>query len=325
MKIQNYLQLCLIFTFITTFIFLSGCNNDPITSNMSDDEYVQSLAVNGGYSSDNDDDDNLMSSEVLDFDASGPVEDDGGSPFDSLVKWGRRVISVTVTTNFIINTDTLKKLEVIREISGNFVIVGYLGGSLDSVSKPYTQVQRRFLSFKRVGRSDNVRLNWRLYEYSAIDGQTTAPQLGKSNITISKIEFFKNDNLLFTLNGPDFTENVFRAKRFFGQNGILNFVRNDELKCRVTLNSNQSDTDYVAFHWSRNTFGYHRVSFNMVSQVPNGGTFDRVYEKNFRIYTSHIHGVFNAYLSANTRSSLWSPDVNLFSSTYAGLSYRVKP
>jgi hypothetical protein len=325
MKIRSYLQSFLIFTFITTFIFLSGCNNDPVTTSSTDDDYLRNEALQQAYSSNDDDDDNLLANEVLDFDASGAVEDDGGSPYDSLLRWGRTVVSTTLTVSFVLNTDTLKTLEVKRTISGNFVVVGYIGLALDSVSKPYTQEQRRLVTFKRVGRNANhPRLNWRLYQYTAVDGQTTAPQLGKSNITISKIEFFKNDGtFLLVLNGPDFTSNVFRAKHFFNAEGMLRANRNDNVKCKVYLNSNQSDTDYVAFHWARNTFGYHRVPFTMISQVQNGGTYDRVYEKTFTIYGSHRVGIFNGFLSANTRASLWNNNVDLFSSTYAGFAYRI--
>lgn len=327
MKFQNYFKLSFVLFTLLTIFYLSGCNNDPVNppTSSTDDEYLQSEALQQSYSSDDDDDDNLLASEVLDFDASGAVEDEGGSPFDSLTKWGRRIGASSISVNFVLNTDTLKTLEVKRVISGNFIVIGYIGLTIDSVSKPFTQEQRRLVTFKRIGRNPNhPRLNWRLYEYSAVDGQTTAPQLGKSNITISKIEFSKNDGtLLLELNGPDFTSNIFKAKRFFNADGILKVNRNDNVKCRITLRSNQSDTDYVAFHWARNTFGFYRVPFKMVSEVQNGGTYERVYEKTFTVYNNHRRGIFNGYLSANTRLSLWSPDVNLFSSTYAGFAYRI--
>ena len=140
---------------------------------------------------------------------------------------------------------------------------------------------------------------------------------------MNKIEFYKNSILILTLNGPDFTVNVFNS-RFFGGSGLFDVRRSDEMKIKVFVTSNQPDTDIVSYHWARNSFGFHRERFLMTSQTPNGNNFDRTYEKTFNIYSIHNHGMHNAFISANTRSSLYDNLPTLFSSTYAGFPYRIR-
>lgn len=311
---------------ILTFNFY-GCNeNSNDTSLQTDDEYIRNTALNSAFSSDADDDDNLFSNEVMDFDSEGPVSnDDGGfdTPIDSLVKWGRRVTGTNLNVNITTSGDTLKFAEVTRTINGNFIIVGYINGVLDSTVKPYSQEQRRTVSFKRVDRRPNPRFNWRVYQYSAIDGETKTPQIGKDNIVMNTIEIFVNNTLVLTLNGPDFTSNIFTS-RYFGGEGLFIANRNDQVRIKVLLTSNQSDTDIVAYHWARNSFGFHREPFVMTSQVPNGSSFDRTFEKTFTVYPQHNHGIHNGFISSNTRSSLYDNSTSLFSSTYMGLPYRIR-
>jgi len=323
MKQAKKLSILAVLAFLLISIYISGCKTDNITdpSAQSDDEYLQSTALNSAFSTDPDDDDNLFATEISDFDANGAVFN---SPIDSLLRWGRRVTNVNINTSISNSGDTMKNVIVTRTITGNFIIIGYVGGNLDSTVKPYTQEQKRLISFKRIGRNSRPRENWRVFQYSAIDGETKTPQTGKSNIVMSKIEFYKNNSLVLTLNGPDFTTNIFNARRF-GGNGSMEVNRGDQVRIKVYATSNQSDTDIVSYHWARNSFGFHRESFVMTSQVPNGGSFDRTYEKEFNIYGNHHGGMNNAFISANTRSSLYDNSPSLFSSTYMGLPYRVRP
>ncbi len=324
-KISRFTLLLNLALFAIFFISISGCNKDEVTSPTAttEDEYITNIAIQSTDGS-NDDDNEVLGNEVLDFSEEGAVfaNENELTGYDSLKFYGRRVTGTSVSTSFTVNTDTLKTLSIKRTITGNFIIKGYIGGSLDSTVKPYSQEQFRTATFKRIARSQNFRLNWRLLNVSAVDGQTITPELGKSNITMSKIEFYKNGNLLITLNGPDFTSNLFTT-RFLNGNGIMNVKRNDNIRVKVFATSNQSDTDIVAFHWSRNAFGFHRIAFGMTSQVLVGSTYERTYEKTFTIYALHRLGVFNAFISASTRSSLWNNNPNMFSSTYMGVPYRV--
>jgi len=327
--LKRIFSLTIFLSILIISVYLTGCSDNNVTEPavQSEDEYLTSTAINSAFSTNSDDDDNLFSNEITDFDSQGPVADNDGGfdiPIDSLLKWGRRVTGTNINTNITTTGDSIKSVDVTRTITGNFVIIGYINGALDSTVKPYRQEQKRTVTFKRVGRRPNPRFNWRVYQYTAVDGETKSPQIGKDNIVMSKIEFYKNNNLILTLNGPDFTVNLFTS-RFFGGNGLFEVNRGDEIRVKVFATSNQSDTDIVSYHWARNSFGFHRERFAMTSQTPNGSNFDRTYEKTFGIYSQHNHGMHNAFISANTRSSLYDNSPSLFSSTYMGFPYRIRP
>lgn len=323
-KIQIVLLIPLIFGI--TLIFSSCSENSVENGSLTDDDYIRYIALQGSYSGDPEDDDNLFYSDVMDFETGGAVynnENNINTPIDSVIKWGRRITDKNANINITNYGDTLKDVAVEVNISGNFIIVGYINGVLDSTIKPFTQQQRRTMTFKRIHRHRNPRLNWRVYQYSAIDGETKTPQIGKDNIVMNKVEYYRNNDLILTLNGPDFTSNIFTA-RHFGNNSLIDIERGNQIKIKVYLTSNQNEQDIVAYHWSRNLNGYHREIFNMTSEIQNGNNFDRTYEKTFEIYHQHQHGMHNGYISANTRSSLYDNTTSLFSSTYMGLPYRVR-
>ncbi|MBL0107460.1 MAG: hypothetical protein IPP52_09280 [Ignavibacteria bacterium] len=48
---------------------------------------------------------------------------------------------------------------------------------------------------------------------------------------INKVEIYKNNSLLATLNGTDFTSNIFTSK-YFGGNGLIEFNRGDQVKVK---------------------------------------------------------------------------------------------
>ncbi|CAN5653394.1 hypothetical protein BH10BAC5_BH10BAC5_03950 [soil metagenome] len=330
MKTLRYLSSLILFALLTASVSLiSGCNkSDNVTGTSGTvNDYITAQAINSSSDGSNGDDNEALGTQVSDYDDGGATYDnDGGAsntPLDSLRRYGRRVSNVNVNTNITIDNDTLKTVLVTRTITGNFIIIGYINGVIDSISKPFTEVQKRIAYFKRVANSGEPRRDWRLYQFSLVDGQTTSPQTGKSNIVINKIEIYNGSALVYTFNGPDFTSNLFTT-RFFDETRIPRFRRGDVIHVKVSINSNQTDPDLVSYHWARNSFGFHREPFIMTSQTVNGSTFDRTYEKQFTIYGGHKIGIFNGFLSANTKASLWDNDVNLFSSTYAGIPYRIR-
>lgn len=315
----GFFPAALIMLALAAVTFNACQNNGPIeTSALSDDEYLRTVAVNSQYSNDPDDEDNLLSGDIAGFDYPAVM-----SAYDSIAGWRRIITNVSTTANIILNTDTMKTVETIRTISGNFVILGFTGGVPDSAVKPFTQDLRRIAIFRRVNNTPNPRRNWRLFRFSAVDGQTSSPQTGKDNIVMNRIEVFRNDNLILTLNGPDFTTNLFNAGHF-GPPGSPEFGASVQIKVRVSLTSNQSDTDFVAFHWPRNSGIANGIRFGLVSQTPNGNNFDRVYEKTYSVQPQHGPGVFNGLISASTKASLFDSNPQLFSGTFAGMPYRVR-
>lgn len=308
-------------------IFISSCSDNSIETGsvQTDDEFIRSIAMNSSFSSNEDDDDNLFFSDEMDFDSEGATYSNANNntPLDSILKWGRRITGRDVNVNITTFGDSLKEAEVTKSLSGNFIIIGYIAGVLDSTLKPFTQEHRRLISFKRVGRRPNPRFNWRVFQYSAVDGETKTPQTGKDNIVMNKVEYYRNNELIMTLNGPDFTANLFMA-RHFGNNSQIDLGRGDQIRIKVYLTSNQNDQDIVAYHWRRNSHGFHRELFEMTSEIQKGNNFDRTFEKTFEIYNQHPHGMHNGFISSTTRSSLFDNSTSLFSSTYMGLPYRVR-
>lgn len=314
-------------TFIT-FIFLvslvlSSCNKDSITdsSELTDEQFMQNVILNG-YSTNGNDEDNLMSIELHDLDDGGAVNDNENglmTPVDSLKKWGRKVTNVEKNIQ-ITGNDSMRYVNITKTFTGNYIIVGYVNGVLKTITKPYTSVFNRNIIFKRIARSQYPRQNWRVYQISNSDGQTTMPQVGSSQVQITKVEIYKNGltTPTYTINGPDFHTSYYTTM-LFGGTGIPSFNRGEQILVRVYTISQQAPVDYVSFHWSKNTFGFHRIPFELESQ---NGT-ERIYKKTFNIYSQHKAGTFNGFIGAATHESLYNDDVNKFASDQVGIPYKV--
>lgn len=319
-SLKYYSPLFIVFIFS---LFLASCNKENATEpkELTDEEFIQQV-VTGGYSNNSYDEDNLLSQELTDLDNGGAIKDDDNnpsSPFDSLMRWGRKIIS---RDRAIENTgnDTIRNVSVTSTISGNYIIIGYRNGQIDSITKPYTEKFYRNVIFKRVARTQYPRLNWRVYQMSNTDGGTTLPQVGSSQVQITKVEIYRYGSVTpaFTFNGPDFQYGYYTTM-LFGGAGIPSFNRGKQVVVKVYTFSQQATTDYVAFHWAKNSFGFHRIPFTLENQ--NGQT--RIYSKTFDIYAQHRIGVFNGYISASTHESLYDNNANKFASDEVGIPYKV--
>lgn len=325
-KFNIYLTVFIAIIFLSQFYGCDKKNDITGPSSLTDDDYLKNI-VSTGYDNDLQNEDNLLAQDFNDLNDGGAVWDDdnnpGNSPLDSLKRWGRKIISVNLNLNITPSGDTLRNVVIARTINGVFIIIGWKNGQIDSVTKPYTEVLKRNATFKRIAYTSHPMYNWRLYKISMLDGETTQPQTGSSKIQILKIEFYQNNNLLYTFNGPDFSnQNIFLTKRF-GGNGIPVLDRNVPLYVKVYTKSFEQKADIVAWHWARNTFGFHRVPFTLLSQTGGSGYYERVYGKYVAAYGMHLLGVFNGYISASTYESLWDDEVNKFASSIAGIPYRV--
>jgi hypothetical protein len=315
---------------LLTGIIYSGCNQNQSTApsaQMTDDAFLTSVVQNG-YSSNAFDEDNLMSQVSADLNDGSAVWDNDnnppGSPIDSLKKWGRIVRNVNIDYNITNSGDTLKTVHITRTITGDYVILGYQNGQLDSIFKPYTEVMYRWVKFKRIASTPNPVHNWRLYQISMLNGGTTLPQIGSSKVQMDKIEIYQ-DNVstpTYIFNGPNFEDLNLFTTTLFGGNGIPRIDRDIPVKIMVYTTSQDAQPDLVAWHWARNTFGFHRVPFVLVSQT-GGGPYTRIYSKTFSAFHLHRLGVHNGYITASTYESLWDSDPAKFASSEIGLPYRV--
>lgn len=325
MKLLKLTKNALLLLVISVFsLYLTACNESMVEENQSDDEYINEVITNG-YSTPNNEDDDLISSFKDDFDDGGAVPDaegGGDTPIDSLMKWGRRIDNVTRSVTITSEGDTVKNANITVNISGTFIIVGKVNGVVDTIFKPYTEEFKRLAVFKRIARNPRPRHNWRLYKVSMLDGESKTPQVGTSYVKMNKVDVYINNTLAYTLNGPDFTQNIFYT-RWFGGAGIPEVRVGDVVKLSVTTYSTQSEQDIVAWHWGKRNFGFHREPFAMVSQVPNGSGWDRVYEKSFTINNNIRKKRLNGCISASTRKSLYDDSPVEFASDLVGTPYRV--
>ncbi len=179
---------------------------------------------------------------------------------------------------------------------------------------------KRDISFKRVARFTDPRLNWRLYQVSLLSGGTTLPQ-PDTLAQMVQIQVTVDNNPTVTWFGPDFTQNSFKTIKF-GGSGIPHVRIGSTVVIQVTVNSTEP-ANIVAWHWARNTFGFHRVPFTLVSSTPGGRGYLNVYQKTFIVYPNHKLGCFNGYINASTMESLYDDGLTNFSSSEVGIPYRV--
>lgn len=307
-------------------IYVAGCNENSMSpsGDQTDDQYLQSVIQSGYSGNDRGVEDNLASNTIGDMDTSVVGDDQGyDDPITHLIRWGRHITGVNINLNITNLGDTMKNVAVTRTITGYYRIIGIDGfGNTIIVDKPYTEVTDRNVSFKRVARTIHPRFNWRVFSVSVLSGKTTFPT-PQNTITLNSIVITDmTTNTVYTLNGPDFTQNVFYTK-LFGGAGVPAFDRGDQTKIDVYAFSTTADTNIVAWHWARNTFGFHRIPFRMISNVPGSGGYNQVYERTFTIYNYHLLGHFNTYISGSTRESLWDSDPAKFNSMEAGIPYKI--
>jgi hypothetical protein len=308
-------------------LYMAACNDNSVEESQTDDQFITDV-VTHGYSSNSDDDDNLMNSEVTDFDDGGAVGDIDGmdTPIDSLIRWGRIVTGSSATVTITNEGDSLKNADITRTITGNYVIVGVVGGVVDTIFKPYTQVFHRIAVFKRVGHNERPKHNWRLYKVSMVDGRTTSPQSSDDLVQMQQLQVYVNGTLTYTFAGPDFTQNIFITRHpNWNGGGIPEVNAGDQVRFVVTVNSTQAEQDIVAWHWGKRNFGFHREPFVMTSETPNGSGFTRTFDKTFTIHNGHNRGRFNGFISASTRKSLFDDSPVEFASDAVGTPYRVRP
>jgi hypothetical protein len=309
-------------------LYMSACGDNSVSDNQTDDEFITEVVTNG-YSNPNAEDDDLFKAESSDFEDGGAVGDIDGmdTPIDSLMKWGRIVTGSSATVTITTEGDSLKNADITRTITGNYVIVGVVGGVVDTIFKPYTQVFHRTAVFKRVGNNPRPRHNWRLYKVSMVDGHTTSPQNSDSYVQMQQIQVYVNGTLTYTFAGPDFTQNIFITKHpNWNGAGIPEVNAGDQVRFVVTTYSTQSEQDIVAWHWGKRNFGFHREPFVMTSETPSGSGWTRTYDKTITINgATHHRGRFNGFISASTRKSLYDDSPAEFASDAVGTPYRVMP
>lgn len=186
-------------------------------------------------------------------------------------------------------------------ITKTFEGVLYIKGSFNPdatapdtlITKPFTSVITRNAIFVKVANRPNPVLNWKIAAISLPEGGTQSP-----NIDIKKLTAYLPDGSTIVINSPN-DYYVFRNWNYWWRWHTLPIMeRNQEVFIQVELTSAYSDTDFVTLTFGADKFGLHRAKrkFELVSSVPNGNYFDKVYEQTYTTnqYPGFYHAIINA-------------------------------
>jgi hypothetical protein len=239
------------------------------------------------------------------------------------LRWGRIVTSITKTVTIEVQPgDTVAIGTVEKTIIGQLKIRAIAEtGDTVTLSKPFTDISKRLILFKRVARNrDRYWFNWVPVASTLIKGGTAEPN---NLISLTKVELFLPSGQTITITDPNAYWLRYRWLR------IMTNARDDApeltpgtmVRLRATLVSASPDTDLVALRYGFSLFHARRLRMSIVNEVDNGdGTFTREYEATWPV---HFHrGYFHAGVDAITKGTLFD-DQAPYSASWWGVPYRV--
>jgi len=250
------------------------------------------------------------------------------------VRWGRFITGVTKTvTTTVAPGDTISYTIVEKTTTGVLKIRGKMlpaDTTLVEIQKPFVDVSKRNIIFKRVARERNrFWLNWVPVASSLVAGGTAKPAPA---IKIEKVQFVRAAGDTLTIVDPLKYYMRYKWLKMWAadtKEDVLELQGGNQVRMRVVVTSAEKDTDFVFLRYGFNLTDRKRVPLECVFMNDNGdGTYTRV----FQTYSArkivapmmHFHrGFFHLNLDAMTRSTLFTDDVNKYSVTWWGVPYRV--
>lgn len=250
------------------------------------------------------------------------------------VRWGRFITGITKTvTTTVAPGDTLAYTVVEKTITGMLKIRGKLNPTdttLVEIQKPFVDVSKRNIIFKRVGRNtERFWLNWLPVASSLVAGGTAKPAPA---IKIDAVQFVRATGDTLTIVDPLKYYLRYKWLKLWAaetKEDVLELQGGNQVRMRVIVTSAEQDTDLVFLRYGFNLTDRRRVPLECVFVKDNGdGTFTRVFQshgpKRFVAPMMHFHrGYFHLALDAMTRSTLFNDDVNKYSISWWGIPYRV--
>ncbi len=159
------------------------------------------------------------------------------------------------------------------------------------IKKSFTSVITKKIIFVRVANTRFPSRNWRVAAISLPEGGVLSP-----NIDIQKLAIFLPNGDTLVIVSPN---NYFlsRGPGWWKQLPVI--TRGQVVSLRLEVYSAYSDTDFVTLTYGADKNGFHRLKkkFVMVSSVPSGNGFSKVYEQSFtpRLFIGHFHAIINAF------------------------------
>ncbi len=184
------------------------------------------------------------------------------------------------------------------------------------IKKPFTSVIKRNIIFVRVANTRFPSRNWKVAAISLPEGKVS-----NSNIDIQKLTAFLPNGDTLIISSP----NNYYLSRWFGWWRKLPIINvGQSVTLRLEVYSAYADTDFVTLTFGADRNGLHRAKkkFQMVSSVPSGNGFAKVYEQTFTAhqYPGHYHSIINAF----PRQVIFDDSAPVETESW-GVPYFVKP
>ena len=159
------------------------------------------------------------------------------------------------------------------------------------IRKPFTSVIKRKIIFVKINNTRFPYRNWRIAAVSLAEGGVLTP-----NIDIQKLTAFLPNGDTLVINSP----NSYFLSRGPGWWRALPIIgRNQSVTIRLEVYSAYADTDFVTLTYGADRNGFHRAKrkFVMVSSVPSGNGYAKIYEQTYTThqFVGHYHAVVNAF------------------------------
>jgi hypothetical protein len=244
------------------------------------------------------------------------------------LRFGRFIDSITTRVLITVQPgDTTAIALATKNIFGQFKIkaLNSAGDTLPIIKKQFHDISTRNIFFKRVSRSVELYWkNWVPVASSLVDGGTVSPN---NHIDITKVEMFLPNGDTVTVTDPNNQYLLYRwvwpIRRWHDiRMGVPELNIGDRVRIRVTIQSDQSDTDFVALRLGFDRFHKKRVRLLLVSERPVGGNmFERVFETSWAIHPRL--GLFHAGVDAMTKETV-RDDTASYSVNWWGVPFRVR-
>jgi len=159
------------------------------------------------------------------------------------------------------------------------------------IKKSFTSVITKKIIYVKVANTRFPYRNWRVAAISLPEGGVLSP-----NIDIQKLSIFLPNGDTLVIASPN---NYFLARGPGWWKQLPVIARGQVVPLRLEVYSAYSDTDFVTLTYGADKNGFHRLKkkFVMVSSVPSGIGFSKVYEQSFtpRLFIGHFHAIINAF------------------------------
>jgi hypothetical protein len=159
------------------------------------------------------------------------------------------------------------------------------------IKKPFTSVITRKIIFVRINNTSFPYRNWKVAAISLPEGGVLT-----SNIDIQKLTAFLPNGDTLVINSPN---SYFLSRGPGWWRAIPIIGKNQSATIRLEVYSAYADTDFVTLTYGADRNGFHRAKkrFVMISSVPSGTGYAKVYEQTYTAhqFVGHYHAIVNAF------------------------------